>query len=1062
MKRQVLATAVVSMGLVTAGWSAAAAPRQDGKLGPFLKGLLAEHGRGGEAAATAKAQLRGLRLKHGPQGLLVPVILEPLRGARAAAIDTGRIQAIGARVDAVSTDFMRVLVPFHLLRQVAGHPDVSRARAPTPATVVGGLGDFVSESVQLTGAEALQQSGVTGIGAKVAVVDLGFVGLANAKTAGELPADTFAVDLPGSHDNPIEQYTPHGVGVAEHVMDMAPGAALYCILVGDEVDLQNAADYIRDNGIQVANHSVGWVLSSYYDDSGPINGVINSSRDTDGVFWTVAAGNDAEHHWRGQWSDPDGDSLLNFTANDERMDLTSASSVVQIFLNWNQYGNSVTDLDLYVRDKRNRITVASTASQNGPQDPSEAVAFSYNSKRAPYKIEVKLYGDGPTDGLDMTVFSFYNSLEYAVASSSFMDPANAHGAYTVGAIYQGDWDLEDPPPEPYSSQGPTNDGRLKPDIAAPDGTTSLTYGVGGSFGTSFSAPTTAGAAALLIQQDPLLAPDDLAGALSGMAVDVGDPGPDNVFGAGELFVGEANEPPVATDDTATTAEDTPVTVDVLANDTDADVGDVLTVDSVTQAANGTVVNNGVDVTYTPDLDSDGVDSFTYTVSDGFGGSDTATVSVTVDPVNDAPVANDDSATTPQDTLVVIAVLGNDTDVDGDSLTVASVTQAANGTATVNPPNTVTYTPNSGYIGADSFTYTVSDGNGGTDTAAVTVTVQRINTPPVALDDSAATAEDTPATIPVLANDTDADVGDVLTVDSVTQAANGTVDNNGDDVTYTPDLDFNGTDSFTYTVSDGFGGSDTATVSVTVDPVNDAPVANDDSATTPQDTLVVIAVLGNDTDVDGDSLTVASVTQAANGTVGNNGGDVTYTPDLDFNGTDSFTYTVSDGNGGTDTAAVNVTVQASVPVTIASDGFESKSFSGGTGWLGSWTKAGDASVQSKDGPHSGAYHVRLKRSTGYIERSVDLSGASNVTLRFWSKLRSFKTSETAVVKVSPDGVSFTAVKTFTSAESDGTYNSYEIDLSGYAMTDNFTIAFDAEMGAGKGKWYIDDVEIVGNR
>ena len=876
MKRQVLATAVVSMGLVTAGWSAAAAPRQDGKLGPFLKGLLAEHGRGGEAAATAKAQLRGLRLKHGPQGLLVPVILEPLRGARAAAIDTGRIQAIGARVDAVSTDFMRVLVPFHLLRQVAGHPDVSRARAPTPATVVGGLGDFVSESVQLTGAEALQQSGVTGIGAKVAVVDLGFVGLANAKTAGELPADTFAVDLPGSHDNPIEQYTPHGVGVAEHVMDMAPGAALYCILVGDEVDLQNAADYIRDNGIQVANHSVGWVLSSYYDDSGPINGVINSSRDTDGVFWTVAAGNDAEHHWRGQWSDPDGDSLLNFTANDERMDLTSASSVVQIFLNWNQYGNSVTDLDLYVRDKRNRITVASTASQNGPQDPSEAVAFSYNSKRAPYKIEVKLYGDGPTDGLDMTVFSFYNSLEYAVASSSFMDPANAHGAYTVGAIYQGDWDLEDPPPEPYSSQGPTNDGRLKPDIAAPDGTTSLTYGVGGSFGTSFSAPTTAGAAALLIQQDPLLAPDDLAGALSGMAVDVGDPGPDNVFGAGELFVGEANEPPVATDDTATTAEDTPVTVDVLANDTDADVGDVLTVDSVTQAANGTVVNNGVDVTYTPDLDSDGVDSFTYTVSDGFGGSDTATVSVTVDPVNDAPVANDDSATTPQDTLVVIAVLGNDTDVDGDS------------------------------------------------------------------------------------------------------------------------------------------------------------------------------------------LTVASVTQAANGTVGNNGGDVTYTPDLDFNGTDSFTYTVSDGNGGTDTAAVNVTVQASVPVTIASDGFESKSFSGGTGWLGSWTKAGDASVQSKDGPHSGAYHVRLKRSTGYIERSVDLSGASNVTLRFWSKLRSFKTSETAVVKVSPDGVSFTAVKTFTSAESDGTYNSYEIDLSGYAMTDNFTIAFDAEMGAGKGKWYIDDVEIVGNR
>ena len=136
--------------------------------------------------------------------------------------------------------------------------------------------------------------------------------------------------------------------------------------------------------------------------------------------------------------------------------------------------------------------------QNGPQDPAEAVAFSYNNGRAPYSVMIRLYS-GPTTGLDLTVFSFYNDLEYASAASSLMDPAPAHGAYTVGAVHRTAWPLSSPPVESYSSRGPTNDGRLKPDIVAPDGTTSMTYGFGGAFGTSFSAPTVAGAAALLVE-----------------------------------------------------------------------------------------------------------------------------------------------------------------------------------------------------------------------------------------------------------------------------------------------------------------------------------------------------------------------------------------------------------------------------------------------------------------------------------------------------------------------------------------------------------------------------------
>ena len=317
-----------------------------------------------------------------------------------------------------------------------------------------------------------------------------------------------------------------------------------------------------------------------------------------------------------------------------------------------------------------------------------------------------------------------------------------------------------------------------------------------------------------------------------------------------------------------------------------------------------------DVTYTPNADFNGSDSFAYTVSDGNGGTDTATVNVTVDAANDAPVANDDSASTSEDTALNINVLANDTDVDGDSLTVQSVTQGTNGSVFNNGTN-VTYSPNPDFNGGDSFAYTVADGNGGTNSATVTVVVTAVNDAPVASDDPASTSEDTALNIDVLANDTDVD-GNSLTVQSVTQGTNGTVTNNGIDVTYTPNADFNGSDSFAYTVSDGNGGTDTAAVNVTVNATDDDPVANDDSVSTSEDTAVNIDVLANDSDVDGDTLSVSAVTQGTNGTVTNNGIDVTYTPDPGFTGVDSFDYTADDGNGGSDTATVTVAVEEGGP------------------------------------------------------------------------------------------------------------------------------------------------------
>lgn len=183
-----------------------------------------------------------------------------------------------------------------------------------------------------------------------------------------------------------------------------------------------------------------------------------------------------------------------------------------------------------------------------------------------------------------------------------------------------------------------------------------------------------------------------------------------------------------------------------------------------------------------------------------------------------------------------------------------------------------------------------------------------NQPPTAADDTAATTEETPVTVAVLANDADPD-GDALSVSAVTQGANGSVTNNGDGtVTYSPALNFFGADSFTYTISDGQGGLDTATVNVAVSNVNDPPSAADDAASVNEDSGPnVVGVLANDADVDGDALAVVSVTQGTNGSVTNNGNSVSYAPNPDFNGSDTFTYTVSDGNGGFDTATVNVSV-----------------------------------------------------------------------------------------------------------------------------------------------------------
>lgn len=299
--------------------------------------------------------------------------------------------------------------------------------------------------------------------------------------------------------------------------------------------------------------------------------------------------------------------------------------------------------------------------------------------------------------------------------------------------------------------------------------------------------------------------------------------------------------------------------------------------------------------------------------------------------NSTPRAVVDAITTSEDTSATVDVVsGTDPDIAaGDVVTVLEVTQPAHGTVTVDG-GMLTYTPDPDFHGTDSFTYTISDEGSpanvkglrglvdlllgrdprNTDTMTVTVTVAQVDDDPVAVDDAATLNEDSAATaIEVLGNDSDPDEG-LLTVTGVGTAGNGTVSLEDGVISYAPNPDFSGTDSFTYTISAADGDTATATVVVTVEPVNDDPEAVDDAVTVDQDSgATAIDVLSNDTDVDGDELTVTGVGTAANGTVALTDGVVTYTPNAGYHGTDSFEYQVSDGNGGLTTATVDVIVKA---------------------------------------------------------------------------------------------------------------------------------------------------------
>lgn len=397
--------------------------------------------------------------------------------------------------------------------------------------------------------------------------------------------------------------------------------------------------------------------------------------------------------------------------------------------------------------------------------------------------------------------------------------------------------------------------------------------------------------------------------------------------------GDENLLPTAADDFAFTALDVPVVLDLTNNDTDPENMLVpASVLIVQNPVNGTVTiapQTGM-VTYTPHPEFFGTDSFQYTVQDADGGtSNTAMVSLTVLADTIAPDANDDTASTSQGVPVAIDVLANDSDTDGtidpSTVEITEFGEPAHGDLAINETTgAITYTPEPGFTGVDSFIYVVRDDLGAlSNEARVEVTVNdNGGSPPVAVDDEAITDEGTAIAIAVLDNDFDPD-GDPLTVTSVSTPTNGLATDNGDGtITYTPtDDNFNGTDSFVYTITDGQGGTSSATVRVTVNPVNDRPTANALSFGTAEDNSYDGTVTGSDGDPEvAQSLIFAVANGPFHGTVALDPatGAFTYTPEDDYNGPDSFSFTVSDDDSAGGTALTSSEAVVTIEMSAVND------------------------------------------------------------------------------------------------------------------------------------------------
>ncbi len=460
----------------------------------------------------------------------VVVFLHPEAGKSKDTINIETLEAYGCEIIKSGDALIKAKVPIAMLDVIADQVEgVSFIKLPDRP-----LADVVSEGVSLTGASTYHSAGYTGGNVKVAVIDLGFAGLSDAISSGELPSSVIPLDCTGadcvttdfSSENEV-----HGTAVAEIVYNMAPSAQLYLIKVGDRLDLKSAKDYCIANGIEVINHSVAWFNTNFYDGACWFDNPVCMANHAyqNGILWVNAAGNAARNHYEATFTDTDGDQLHNVTSDNNYISFNAeAGDLFVAHLTWDAWPVTDEDYDFLLYNSSMVLVASSESWQTGTQTPTETIGYIVPNSGV-YYLAVKKYN--ATSNHKFEIFTFYHELNPYVASSSLLSPADAAGVMAVAAINWANWTTG--PQEYYSSQGPTTDGRIKPEISGPDGTSSYTYD--GPFpGTSAASPHVAGAAALILSSDPTLSVSQLWGVIISSAVDMGTSGQDTIYGYGRL------------------------------------------------------------------------------------------------------------------------------------------------------------------------------------------------------------------------------------------------------------------------------------------------------------------------------------------------------------------------------------------------------------------------------------------------------------------------------------------------------------------------------------------------
>lgn len=381
-----------------------------------------------------------------------------------------------------------------------------------------------SEGVALTGAGDMQALGNSGASVKIGVIDLGFANLASAQSSGDLPTNLSIVDYTGTGTGGID----HGTNVAQIVYDMAPGSQLYLAKISTDVQLQQAITDMVTAGVQVINHSVGWYGAAFYDGTGPICDAVNQAV-VNNAQWVNAMGNDRFRHYMAFFTDANNDRRHEFATGQNYNPVTLyAGAPVEFILNWDAYPSTSVDYDLYLyygNPDSGGTVVASSANRQGALYPYPYEYISYTpSTNGTYYLVVRKFKTS-TPSLRFTLFSFGVDLGVFTSTSSLAQPADCANVISVAATYL---DI----PEYFSSEGPTTDGRAKPEVAGPDRVqTSFTSGFAG---TSAASPHVAGGVALLRAQHPTFTPDQIRWLLTSTAKDVYTAGYDYRTGNGRM------------------------------------------------------------------------------------------------------------------------------------------------------------------------------------------------------------------------------------------------------------------------------------------------------------------------------------------------------------------------------------------------------------------------------------------------------------------------------------------------------------------------------------------------